>query len=168
MKKITVLKVKENRDAESVLNQLKEDHSSLQFALLEKGCILAYGNSKKKLNASSFLELVSEMTFENLETLNFLNEEIRQQIESMMSTPICPECGVNLIENPISFNAHFEYCFDPSSNKFKINRAAVDTYELPFCSNCWEQIEIDLVLSHHAITLETDAANSLRIETNQY
>lgn len=162
-KVIQILKNVSEYDNQQILNILKEERIGLHYGLLQDGNILCYGRSS--LNSKpNLVKEITKLEFEALETLNFLSEEIKEKVLAFMLIPICPSCGVSLIENPISLRGDIGYRFNPTTKEFEIDYASTDRNEYPFCSSCWEEIEIDIPFEYHKVIFKKDEQEHLQIK----
>ena len=167
MSKTKVIRILKNNsiyDNQEALEMLKEKCVGLQYDLLENGNILCYGYLRYNFQTPKFLVEVVNLDFKGLDDLNFLSDEIKGKVLTFMSIPICPECGVSLIENPISLRGDIGYRFNPTTKKYEVEYASTDRNEYPFCSSCWEQIDIDTFFDYHRITFQKDEQGHLQIK----
>ena len=163
-KNIKIFKNTSEHTNQKALELLKEEYVGLQYDLLENGNILCYGYLKPNFQTPTFLKEVVNLNFKGLDDLNFLSDEIKGKVLTFMSIPICPECGVSLVENSIVFRGDIGYCFNPVTKKYEVEYASTDRNEYPFCSSCWEEIEIDTFFDYHRITFQKDEQGHLQVE----
>ena len=162
-KNIKIFKNTSEYTNQKALELLKEECVGSQYDLLENGNILCYGYLKPNFKIPTFLVEVVNLNFKDLDDLNFLSDEIKGKVSTFMLTPICPECGASLIENHISISGEIGYRFNPVTKKFEIIYASTQN-EYPFCSSCWEEIDIDTVFDYHRIAFEKDEQGDLQIK----
>ena len=165
-KNIKIFKNTSEYTNQKALELLKKERVGSHYDLLKNGNILCYGYLKPNFKIPTFLVEVMNLNFKGLDDLNFLSEEIKGKVLTFMSSPICPECGASLIENPIEFRGDFGYRFNPVTKKYELDYASAARNEYPFCSSCWEEIDIDLVFDYHRIPFEKDEHGNLQIKAH--
>ena len=163
-KNIKIFKNISEHTNQEALEMLKEECAGLQYDLLENGNILCYGYLRPNFQTPTFLVEVVNLNFKGLDDLNFLSDEIKGKVLTFMSIPICPECGVSLIEEEIVIRGDLAYRFNPMTKNFELDYVKVDQGYYSVCTSCWQEIEIDTFFDYHKVTFQKDEQGHLQVK----